>query len=241
MTVYQKANLARKEWKPVSPTRLESCTNGAEDTLSRCLALRVLELPVKTLILDGLERTEKALLTEEAIETLLRNTQDEERHDTALANCTAVFSNYDSSYEEEANAIAQRWMDHPDHWATKVATLENGVFFVILPIYRQFGGPSLRVTSVDISSDERIHVQTHRHTAKLIGRRPSASLDRLRQDTVAWFLERFKVPGFSAASFQKASDELMRKGITQELDFTKSYQLPAFFERDNKSLPYYTA
>jgi hypothetical protein len=241
MTVYQKANLARKEWKPVAPTTPESCTAGAEDVLSRCLALRVLELPVKTLILEGLSKSEKGILTQEAIDTLLRNTQDEERHDQALGNCTAVFSNYDASYEAEASAIAQRWIDHPDHWATKVATLENGVFFVILPIYRQFGGPSLRVTSVDISADERLHVQTHRHTAKLIGRRPSASLDKLRKDTVAWFLERFNAPGFSAASFQKASDDLMQRGITNELDFTRSCQVPAFFERHNKSLPYYTA
>jgi hypothetical protein len=238
--LYEKVNQKRKSWVPIESTGNESCTNGCEDLLSRCLSLKVLELPVKDFILEGLNKADKSIVGDEGVKCLSLNVLDEERHDIAIGNCIKSFKDYNPYYESTANSIVSEWVNHPDDSITKAAVLENGVFFIILPIYRQFGTPSMRSTSLDISADEINHVQSHRYTSKLLGWKPSKSLDNLRKATVAWIVDSFN-GNFSPYKdkFIKASDELMYKGITKELDFSKTYTNIAFFERNNTSLPSY--
>lgn len=240
MTLYSQVNSRRKEWEPICPTAIETAVEGAEDTISRGLALRKLELPVKEFILEGISRPETKSLGEEAISSLMRNTEDEEKHDTALNNCTVVYRDYNPKDEVIVDQILDAWKTHPDHPITKTAVLENGVFFVLLPLYRQFGGSALRMTSMDISADEINHVQIHRYVSKKLGQRPSKSLDDLRKATIAWLVANFSVVGYSKDKFVKASDDLMYRGITDELEFTKTSTVPAFFERRNSTLPYYS-
>lgn len=239
VTIYQQVEQKRKVWTPVKPTKAEFPTEGAEDTISRCLALRSLEMPVKAFIEEGLNRKETHIIGEEGLKSLQRNIQDEEKHDIALNNCTAVTATYDNSVEKEAQELTKAWVEHPDFPITKAAVLENSVFFVVLPIYRLFGGVSLRAASLDISADEINHVQLHRHIAKQVGFKPSKSLDELRKATVQWFMQKFNVTGYKKESFIKSSDDLLYKGITKELNFTQSYQVHAFFEKTNDSLPAY--
>lgn len=239
MTIYQDVAKRRKEWVPITPTTKEYAEEGTSDLLSRCVALRALELPVKDLILDGLSRKEATIITEEGRQALLRNTIDEERHDLALNNCVAVFGGYDKSYEKEVPAIVQAWIDHPDSPILKAAVLENGIFFMILPLLRRFGGAGMRTTSMDISADEICHVMLHRHVAMQLGNKPSSSLDALRKATVDWIVRTFKHSQITADQLRQASDNLMYKGVAPELDFTQSYQVPAFFENSNAVLPYY--
>lgn len=241
MSIYAEVDAKRKQWVPVSPATLDVAEEHAYDLLSRCLSLRVLEIPVKEFILDGLSRVEKSVIGEDGYISLMRNTEDEERHDIALANCVKVFKQYDESYEQGALEIAKAWQAHPDHPILKAAVLENGIFFMILPLLRRFGGASLRTTSVDISADEVGHVILHRHVAQELGQRPSQSLDNLRKATVDWIARNFQHVDIDAAKMRKASDNLMYKGIAPELDFTKTFQVPAFFERGNDTLPYYSA
>lgn len=238
-SIYEKVELARKSWTPIQPTAMEHATPGSEDTISRCLSLSILELPVRDFIMDGISRQETQIIGEAGIRTLLRNVEDEERHDIALSNCRKVFADYNASYEAEAEAIADAWIRHPDHPIAKAAVLENGVFFVVLPLYRTFGSPAQRTSAVDISADEALHVRSHRQAVKDMQQSISASLDGLRKATVAWIVEKFAVPGYTAAQFQRASDDLMYKGITSELNFTQAFQVPAFFETHNSNLPYY--
>jgi len=239
MTFYQDVAKRRKEWVPIKPTATEYAEEGTTDLLSRCVALRALELPVKDLILEGLSRKEAALLTEEGKAELLRNTLDEERHDIALNNCVAVFGDYDASYEKEVDAIVKAWEEHPDSPILKAAVLENGIFFMILPLLRRFGGAGMRTTSADISADEICHVMLHRYAAIQLGHKPSESLDQLRKATVDWIVRSFAHPQISAERLHTASDNLMYKGVSDELKFTQSYQVPAFFENSNTVLPYY--
>lgn len=239
MTFYQDVSKRRKEWVPIKPTALEYAEEGTADLISRCVALRALELPVKDLILDGLSRKESSIITQEGKDALIRNTLDEERHDIALNNCVAVFGNYDSSYEQEVDSIVAAWTEHPDSPILKAAVLENGIFFMILPLLRRFGGAGMRTTSMDISADEICHVMLHRHVAMKLGNKPSKSLDQLRKATVDWIVRNFKHPQTTADKLREASDNLMYKGVSDELNFTQSYQVPAFFENSNSVLPYY--
>lgn len=239
MTIYAEVDAKRKNWVPVQPATPDHADQEAVDLLSRCLSLRVLEIPVKEFILDGLSKVDKAVIGDEGYNSLMRNTEDEERHDIALANCVAVFKDYDSTHEKEALNILSAWNAHPDHPILKAAVLENDIFFMILPLLRRFGGPSLRTTSIDISADEVGHVILHRHVAQEFNQRPSKSLDSLRKATVDWISHRFVHKDIDAEKMRNASDNLMYRGIAPELDFTKSFQVPAFFERSNDSLPYY--
>lgn len=240
MSIYAEVDAKRKNWVPVEPRTLDIGEEEAKELLSRCLSLRVLEIPVRDFILDGLSKVEKSLIGDDGYASLMRNTEDEERHDTALANCVQVYKDYDPSYENEAVNILDAWKNHPDHPILKAAVLENGIFFAILPLLRRFGGASLRTTSVDISADEVGHVILHRHVAQELGQRPSTSLDKLRKATVDWIAQKFNHSAINADKIRSASDNLMYRGIAPELDFTKTFQVPAFFERSNDSLPYYS-
>jgi hypothetical protein len=240
-TIYQEVNSKRKQWLPIEPKTIDKADSSAYDLLSRCLSLRLLELPVRDFINDGLSRKDITSIGEEGKAALLRNTDDEERHDIALNNCVTVFQDYDPTYEKQASTIVNAWNVHPDHPILKAAVLENGIFFMILPLLRRFGGASLRTTSVDISADEIGHVILHRHVSQELGYKPSTSLDKLRKATVDWIAGSFSHPQITADKLRSASDNLMYRGIAPELDFTKTFQVPAFFERGNDTLPYYSA
>lgn len=241
MSIYAEVNKKRKSWVPVDPKTKDIAEEGTDSLLSRCLALRVLEIPVREFILDGLSRHESQLLGQEGVDALTRNTEDEDRHDIALSNCVAAYPGYQNSYESVATQIMKAWVAHPDHPIAKAAVLENGIFFAILPLMRRFGGASLRTSSVDISADEVGHVILHRHAANTLGYGPSSSLDQLRKATIDWIAGKFSHPQIDADRIRSASDSLMYKGVAPELEFTQSYQVPAFFERANDSLPYYSA
>lgn len=238
-TVFDKIKENRKEWLPIKSLTPEYATSGAENTISRALTMRFLELPVREFINEGLNKSDVNVITEAGKECLLRNMEDEERHDIALNNCVSTYAQYDATQETVAKQLLQLWLDHPDHPILKACVLENGIFFVVLPIFRQWGGSSLRTTSVDISADEINHVQSHRYVANLLKQRVSKSLDDLRKATVAWIVENFAVENVDKQRFLTASDQLMYRGITDQLEFTQSYVNHAFFEKGNSKLPYY--
>lgn len=237
-TVYSQVNSRRKSWQAISPSSKEFLK--APKLLSKCLALRVLEMDVKKFILEGLSKPEASIIGEEGINCLMRNTEDEDRHDLALNNCVKILGNYDPQYENEAKLIAKAWELHPDHTIAKAAALENGVFFLMLPLLRRYGSPSVITTAVDISADEVGHVQSHRYAATQMSQKVSKSLDKLRKDTVAWIVDDFNQDNLDINVLMRASDNLMYKGIAPELEFSQSYNVPAFFENRNDSLPYYT-
>jgi len=79
MNPYQKLISRKRKWTPVAVTG-GPVAEGTEDTISRCLALRCLEIPVGDFIKEATAKE----IPEHARKILLMNITDEENHDTAL-------------------------------------------------------------------------------------------------------------------------------------------------------------
>lgn len=225
----------RKTWKPNNPAP-NSAISAAPLTIERGLMLRGLEIPVKEFILEGVERSDMTKLGQGALQVLMRNTEDEDRHDLALNRCAdahkingGIFDSF--PMEQEAQGIIAEWQALDVHPFTKAAVLENGVFFVLLPLFNLYGFQALRETSQWISQDERLHVQTHRAAAQLLGARPTKELDDLRVYTVEWLLTDLaqEADQDTYDRFRKSSDMLMSRGLSA-LNETQFASYQAFFE-----------
>jgi hypothetical protein len=233
-------NYTRKEWQPNNPAPNTDVTL-APDTISRCLSLSNLEPLVKQFISDGIDRQDRSVLGEGAIEALQRNMADEDKHELALTRVKQSLIDFSSTFEVEADQIINQWADLPDHPITKAAVLENGVFFIVLPLYSLFGSASLRVTANSISADEVIHVKVHRQAAKLLKAKPSTALNKLRQDTVAWLskdLSEANDPKWTQDRCLRNSASLMTRGISDMLE-TQVATVMAPFEVKNTTLDVY--
>jgi len=81
MSKYTQIVQRKRTWTP-TPVTAGELKEGSEETLYRCLALRTLELPVKEMLSQGLERH----LPDDpgVIPALLSNMEDENKHDQAL-------------------------------------------------------------------------------------------------------------------------------------------------------------
>lgn len=230
----------RRIWQPNNPAPMSEMAI-APMTISRCLSLTSLEPMVASFITDGLDRFDSTKLGELAISTLLDNIQDEARHELALDRARLATINYTSQFEMEGLQIAKAWEELPDHPILKTACLECGVFFVVLPLYSQFGGNSLRITAGSISGDERLHVETHRTAARLIGTRPSLALNKLRLETIYWAgqnIDELGDPRWTVDRLIKNSNSLMSRGVSDLIE-TRVCNVNAPFELNNRSLENY--
>lgn len=212
---------------------------GSEGTIGRCLALRVLEIPVG----DWVNETqEKGTLPEDAITLLKSNAEDELKHDKLLQMAHDTYALTTVEMQQEANVIALEWFKHPDPPIVKAFVLENAVFFIILPILRKFGGQGLRNAAFDISSDESIHAPCNRAVAKRMGYSFSPSLDKLRDRTARFLVRDLNAPGKLGLPqpWLDASESLLHKGLAPQLQETQNYIMPAFFESHAADLPQYS-
>ncbi|MBT9160683.1 MAG: hypothetical protein DDT26_01972 [Dehalococcoidia bacterium] len=239
MDFYAKQLNRKRPWTPTCGDPMP-IVKGAESLVGKALSLRILELEVAEWLEDSLKSTN---LPQSAIDCLRSNITDEERHDQVLGMAAKTYPFATPSDESEAKALHQAWLDHPDHPLTKAFVLENSVFFVILPILRLFGGVGLGIISADISSDESVHAAVHRQAALDMGYTYSASLDRLRRDTVGWLVEGLRIPEAGASGkpqrWLKASDNLLYNGASDLVETKRAIQ-PAFFEIASNSLPSYS-
>lgn len=238
MDFYQEQLARKRAWTPTCGAAMPVIP-GAEKLLGRALSLRILELEVAEWLDETIKKTE---LPQSAIDCLLSNINDEQRHDEVLGMAAKVYPFATDSDNSEAKLIHQRWIDHPDHPLSKAFVLENSVFFVILPLLRMFGGVGLTIISADISGDEAVHAAVHRQASVDMGYTYSASLDRLRRDTVAWLVEDLHIPAAGRSGkpqrWLEVSDTLLYKGAS-DLQETLRGIVPAFFEIANDSLPSY--
>ena len=150
---YFSAVARKRPWQAVPVTKGDF-VEGSEETIFRALAIRHLELPVKDMLLEGLER--ELPNSPGLVESIHSNIKDEERHDEAL-NYVAAAHGTNEQAEKEAMRIRQAWYDHPAHPMAKVAVLERSLFFTILPFFRFNGDKGLRTVATDISRDEICH------------------------------------------------------------------------------------
>jgi len=226
----------KRKWTPTQVSK-GSVKIETSETLSRCLALRHLELPVRDLLEAGLARDLPP--TEGVVAALESNMADEERHDQALQ---FVVDAHGTHVKDEATGLNIRdaWVNHPDHPILKAAILERSVFFVLLPFLRFAGDVGIRTVAADISRDEQVHVAVHHMVASELGLKPSPSLNSLRKATVDWVFTKLPGRGQLGANFWLlASDNLFERGKAPELRTTRSARMPAFFEASNVDLPSY--
>ena len=234
MNPYEILIARKRKWTPVA-VEGGPVAEGTEDALSRCLALRVLEIPVGDFISEASNKE----VPESARKILSMNITDEINHDTAL-NYVADTYSVDAKTTKEASSLAEAWISHPDHPIVKAMVLERSIFFTILPFFRAFGNAGMRTTSADISRDEQIHVATNSLVCAELGLSPSPSLDKLRKATAQWLFSPLKGDEKLSEKFwADSSDRLMYQGKAPELSFTRAARMPAFFEHSNVNLPSY--
>ena len=109
MTPYDKLIDRKRKWTPVA-VEGGPVAEGTEDAISRCLALRVLEIPVGDFIAEASNKE----VPESARKILSMNITDEINHDIAL-NYVADTYSVDAQTTKEASSLAKAWIDHPDH------------------------------------------------------------------------------------------------------------------------------
>ena len=238
MSDYLKIMSRKRTWTPVAVDKGQ-VIDGAEDTLKRCLALRTLELPVKEMLQQGLERE---LPDDPGIIPALRSNQaDEDKHDLAL-NYMFDVNGVDERAEREAERIRQAWLSNPSHPILKTAILERSVFFVLLPFFRFNGDMGIRTTASDISRDEQTHTLLHAMVAHDLGEKTTPALDKLRKATVHWAMDllgKSENKYLDKDFWLRASDNLYHQGKAPGLVETTRARMPAFFEASNVNLPKY--
>lgn len=238
--LYERMLSQKRVWSPVEPT-YAPVVEGAEDVIARCLALRILEIPVGEFITEATQRD----LPAGAKPLLESNVLDEERHDLALSLVAKSFGDKLPDYSLEAARIRQAWLDEDAHPVLKALVLERSVFFVILPIFRFLGNTGLRVVSADIGRDETIHTGAHSAVCAELGVGLTKRLNAMRRATVAWMTEGLalsdeRVGQYGSREFwMRQSDRLLFEGKAPELAATRRSRMPAFFETDARDLPAY--
>ena len=238
MSEYLKIMGRKRSWTPVA-VDAGPVAEGSEETLKRCLALRTLELPVKEMLKQGLERD----LPDDpgVVEALHSNMADEDKHDRALQYIVDVHG-IDERAEREASRIKEAWLSAPEHPILKTAILERSVFFVLLPFFRFNGDMGIRTVASDISRDEQTHTLIHAMVAKDVGEVTTPGLNKLRKATIHWAMD---LLGSSENKYLnkdfwlKASDQLYFQGKATNLVDTQRARMPAFFEASNINLPQY--
>ena len=238
MSNYLKVMSRKRTWTPVAVDKGQ-VVEGSEATLKRCLALRTLELPVKEMLQQGLERE---LPDDPGVITALRsNMQDEDKHDRAL-NFVIDAHGVDDRAEREAQRIREAWLSNPSHPILKTAILERSVFFVLLPFFRFNGDVGIRTVASDISRDEQTHTLIHAMVAHDLGEKTTPALNKLRKATVHWAMDLLgsnENKYLDKDFWLKQSDNLYSQGKTDGLSETRRARMPAFFEASNVNLPKY--
>ena len=239
MSKYTNVVSRKRAWTPLAIEKGE-VKEGSLDTLNRCLALRTLELPVKEMLSQGLERE----LPDDpgVIPALMSNMADEEKHDLALQYVVDVHG-FNERAEREAENIRKAWLAAPEHPILKTAILERSVFFVLLPFFRFNGCMGLRSTASDISRDEQTHTALHAMVAHDLGYKSTKNLDKLRKATVAWAMDLLGTNGedryLDKDFWMKQSNSLYHQGKAPGLVETQRARMPSFFETSNVNLPKY--
>jgi hypothetical protein len=237
----------KQRWTP-SGAVSQPVTSGAEQTLGRCTALRLLEIPVGNFIQEATRRD--LPVSPETMELLVDNIRDEDVHDQALQTLSDSWNLTSEQDTETARQFLATALELEDHPVSIARVLEVSIFFVILPIFRYLGNASSRAISADISRDERVHVETNTRICQALGIQPSRQLKRLRREVVAWMTEGLdcgdalpegKKQYGSSDFWLRQSDKLLEEGRAPELRETRRSTVMAFFESPKVIQPLYAA
>lgn len=229
----------KSHWDLMEPEEGE-VRPGAESTIAKCLALRLLELPVGEFVEKA---SEKELPIGDIGKELLRsNIEDEVKHDITLQRIVDCHPKLGvDTYETEVNEFLQEFLSLDDHPISTARVIEISIFFIALPLLRFFGNTATLQGQKEITKDERIHTAANYAICNSLGIKYSKKADRLRREVVAWLVEDVEsiVPSpnrpntHNMVSFDywlRQSTNLLTTGRAEELSATKRIPVPAFFE-----------
>jgi len=243
----------KAKWTPIEPQSTTVCS-GADDFMSRALALRALEIPVGNFVESATKRD--LPVDEIGLELLMDNIKDEIVHEQALDNLAKVFKPLKSEDEEEVKNILSSWLELNEHPISTARVIEAGVFFPILTMFRYIGDITARQVSADVSKDETLHVDTNYRICKSLGiEKCGRGADKLRRRTIAWLFEPLQDKevadtlkesfGDSQKKFSDfdfwmtQSDNLCNRGIAPDLTATRNTRALSFFEIAKVNQPEY--
>lgn len=209
------------DWQ-AQPSKKPRVNDGNENEaiVKRCLAFLDLEVDV------GAWVKQQGNLQEEVKQHLLRNSNDELKHDLVL-RMLAVHYSADLTPPLQALAIIERWREAPESPIVKAYALEMGVFFTILPALMKHGDPYASSVAMWINDDERVHVEVNLRVMRELGLKLTENLVKLVHDTVA-----FIYPSDPAQAVRACTRMITGKDKQMLTD-----SLPptfAFFEQKNK-------
>lgn len=241
-TFYNKLAARRRGWEVITPTQQQKCVEGSEATLSKALALSVLELPVGEWITEEIEKNSD--LPSDLVTLLKLNAADEVKHDAVLNNLKKVFNVREEDekqaleFANEANVLASRYSP-----VTLAGALESSIFFVALPMYRFMGDAAFRSVSRDISNDETIHAAVNNQLARDLDYRRGKKVNDLRQEIMDWLVADLPTthenPQMTQDFWQRSSVNLYNEGKTNTLKSSRRAVMPSFFETSNNDLQVY--
>ena len=238
MDFYTKLAAQKSEWSVIE-TLGTGLKVGAEETIARALALRCLEIPVGEFVEQASKK--ELPLSDSGYVLLKSNIQDEEKHDRQLESLTKSIGLTTEEHAKKAEQFLRGWLDLDDHPLVKAMVIERSIFFVLLPILRNYGNSSARTVARDISGDEQVHVAFNTHVCKELGLTYSKKADRLRREIVAWFTAPLKVENDNRGMqfWMDQSTSLLEQGVAPELSFTRATTIVSFFEFANTRLTTY--
>lgn len=237
-------------WKPNKLKRTPFQWDGYDisQVVERVLALQlVLELPVGRFVREA---SKSELSVSKTIKKLLlSNITDEDVHYRAFRYAADVYP-VSSAVRQEAEAIAQEWIEAPGHPIEKPALLECGVFTPALAFLQVCGGQSLQGIAAQVARDEQRHVATNRGVMRKLGMdpgNPAPHLELRCRETLDWLFDGLSVPvtargpWFFEVDFDKdflieESANLVRYGFSPGLNqllMGSSIYVPPFEQENN--------
>lgn len=230
---YSRLIAKKREWEPskVSPFEPGSISEARLDCLKRLTALALrLELQVGDWVTSALPT-----VPDSARYALCHNAQDEITHDQAFNNMAEGLGGIPEKYLQEAEYMRQmvQEMNHP---LMMTAYLELSVFFVTLTMMREYGNHSIKLLMSDIARDEAAHVRLHWHLSDQMGLKPTAQMDKARQEIITWL---YPTPGRTQQKWLDNSDKLASTRTAPDLTWTKAALAVAHFEVPNESIARY--
>ena len=130
MTPYDKLINRKRKWTPVA-VEGGSVAEGTEDAISRCLALRVLEIPVGDFISEATNKE----VPESARKILAMNIIDEINHDISPPTMSPMHIPVDEKdIKRGYQALQKLGSSHPDHPIVKAMVLERSYLLHYPPL-----------------------------------------------------------------------------------------------------------
>lgn len=201
---------------------------NVDQAIQRTIALGLhLEIPVGTWVSEG--RKLESQLPKVALKLLQINVSDEARHDAGLRYAAKAYP-IDKAIMNEAEMIANTWLDSPEHPLSKAMFAEVGVFLAGgLAILRLAGGTSLSDMAEQIARDEAIHVSTNSRVLRDLGmnpQNPNVDMRNIVNSTLDWLVGNLNIPGrFLGESFDfnkqfvvESSKELIETGVAKRIN-----------------------